>query len=57
MASMTQLRRRLLRWDRYVCHYPYSPAFRTPKGHDRAVFALDDERDRRTVRTVYWPVP
>jgi hypothetical protein len=52
MASMTKLRRRLLRWERYVRHYPYSPSFKTPPGHDRAVFAVDDERERWTA---YWP--
>lgn len=47
MASLRRLRRRLLRWNRYVRHYPYSRWIATPPGHDRAAWAVADEEERR----------
>jgi hypothetical protein len=47
VASLARLRRRLLRWNRYVQRYPYSPWIATPPGHDRAASAVADEEERR----------
>ncbi len=61
MASMRKLRRRLARWDRYARRYGYPPPVwecdwdRPLSGHWRAYWDLQDELERRRVRTVYWP--
>lgn len=62
MASMRKLRRRLARWDRYAARYGYShPAAMTLdwdpplRGHWDAYWTAWGERERRRVRTVYWP--
>lgn len=52
MASLTRLRRRLARWDRYTART--NPAWPAP-GHGRAAAAVWREQDRRSVGTVYWP--
>lgn len=61
MASLTRLRRRLLRWSRYTDRVAYNPrisqpwAWQPPHGFQRAARAVVAERERREVRTVYWP--
>lgn len=58
MASMTRLRRRLLRWRRYGDKIRWQlgdDARRQLTGSDRATIAYVHERWRRQVRTVYWP--
>lgn len=47
MASLRRLRRRLLRWERYMRHYPHQWWIGTPPGHDRAASAVADENRRR----------
>lgn len=60
MASMTKLRRRFLRWDRYlakvhshVSHEEWND--RSKSGYWRSLRAFKEEQMRREVRTVYWP--
>lgn len=67
MASMTRLRRRLQRWQRYADRYGYpSPAVLMSSwgdplkalplvGHCRAWDAVEIQSERRMVRFVYWP--
>lgn len=45
MASMRTLRRRLLRWDRYIKRYP--DCGRLPRGFHRAAQALGEKREYR----------
>lgn len=47
MASLRRLNRRLLRWQRYMRHYPHEWWIATPPGHDRASSAVADENERR----------
>ena len=61
MSSLTRLRRRLLRWERYLdrvqsCVNHGDHRGRARSGYWRALYAVKFERSRRDVDAMFWPV-